>query len=112
MSTVEMLRELEAKATPGPWRGVMRMVEIEDEARPDICTCNTAFFDQWRNDTKWDRPDTEAIANAALIAAMRNAMPALLRVADAAKARFEVWTPETYQELKEALEALEEAHNE
>ena len=61
--------------------------------------------------TAWGRARLAPRPRRTDIAAMRNAMPALLRVADAAKARFEVWTPETYQELKEALEALEEAHN-
>lgn len=32
---------------------------------------------------------------------------ALLRVAEAAKARLEVWTEETYRELQEALAELE-----
>ena len=104
MSTVEILRELEAKATPGPWGQNIAAVNRDwlkgtlQEAVVDASGAPVAVF-------------AENYANAALIAAMRNAMPALLRVADAAKARFEVWTPETYQELKEALEALEESHN-
>ena len=95
MSTVGMLRELEAKATPGPWFWDTRI-----SLRPFTACVDSGYA---------DLPHKEA--DGALIAAMRNAMPALLRVADAAKARFEVWTPETYQELKEALEALEEADN-
>ena len=105
MNTVEMLRELEASATPGPWfcEGFDRYNQ------PVVRNDSLELLSCWHHSV--ESIEREAIENCRLVAAMRNALPALLRVADAAKARFEVWTPETYQELKEALGALEEADN-
>lgn len=90
--TLDDLRALDAAATPGPW-------EV-DETWPDDVVIYTAEDKRWVvNVGNWSRqsaPDThpadsdylrnafEADANdAALIAAARNALPALLAIAEA-----------------------------
>lgn len=57
-------------------------------------------------------------ADAAFIAAAREAVPALIAevrhlrtVVESARARFEVWTPETYAALQSALAKLDEVTN-
>jgi len=83
--TIDQLKELEAKATPGPWEH--RQVDgLNDIATPA----------GWIDDCS---------DNFALIAAMRNAMPALLEVARAAKHAAEYFGS---KDLSNALAKLEE----
>jgi hypothetical protein len=81
MSEIERLRALLAEGTPGPWRrrcwpSPTRMVEIIAAEKPPIVPWS-GFDDSSRTKKGHD-------ANAALIAAAVNAMPALLDVAEAA----------------------------
>jgi hypothetical protein len=79
MKPLEELRELEAKATPGPWEA------IPGGEPPHVIDGQTAFDVLGPYPLQDDAGGgwmTEE--NAALIAAMRNALPALLDVAEAA----------------------------
>ena len=68
MNLLEHLKQLEAGATPGPWRGDVygRVCDADDEQ----------FIDVWRRVHQQD---------VHLIAEMRNALPKLLAVVEAAK---------------------------
>lgn len=101
--SIERLKELEAKATPGPWKFV-----------------NYNGYDQWgsllnkRAGTadSWDSLSTGRVhtANALFIAEMRNALPALLAVVEAAEADMEANIHNDIPvcpRLRAALEALE-----
>ena len=77
--TLRRLRELEAAATSGPW---------VDEGDGCISSVRTGFWnacvcmmERSFHGSDWTNPDRDA----ALIAAMRNALPALLDVAEAAR---------------------------
>ena len=80
MSEIERLRGLLAEGTPGPWRARKwaspRMVEVIAATKPPIVPWS-GFDDSGRTKTEHD-------ANAALVAAAVNALPALLDVAEAA----------------------------
>jgi hypothetical protein len=82
MSEIERLRALLAEATPGPWRARKwpspRMVEVLAVTKPPIVP--------WAGFDDSDRTKTEHDANASLIAAAVNVLPALLDVAEAAQA--------------------------
>ena len=82
MTTIERLRALLAGATPGPWRARKwpspRMVEVLATTKPPIVP--------WSGFDDSDRTLKEHDANAVLIAAAVNALPALLDVAEAARA--------------------------
>jgi hypothetical protein len=104
---IEILRELEAKATPGPWRYTDSDELIVDSERNLLFPC-------WGN-TKlqydYDYSDVLLVPN------MRNALPKLLAVVEAAKEIDEILEdPEsrkeidsfTNQPLRAALAALEE----
>lgn len=97
--TIERLKELEAKATIGPWR-------------------NDFNGDIWHGGKPRDWVGRCSDANAALIASARNALPALIAVAEAAKAASLLWNSGTATDdemcaamrtLASALAALEEA---
>lgn len=77
MSTIEELRALLAAATPGPW-----------EHRQHEGMHALAARDGWAMESEPDDSDDGArvAADFALVAAMRNALPALLDVAEAARA--------------------------
>ena len=74
MTTITSLRALHAAATPGPWR----VGSVSPHGSDDVCVHTVdgkhciAF-------------DCETPNESALIAAMRNALPALLDVAEAAE---------------------------
>ena len=82
MSDIERFRALLAEATPGPWRARKwpspRMVEVLATTKPPIVP--------WSGFDDSDRTLKEHDANAVLIAAAVNALPALLDVAEAARA--------------------------
>jgi hypothetical protein len=98
---IDELERLERAATPGPW-GVVTDGKFGKELQVQppsgvtyICECG------------WDFPDNRA--DAEFIAAARNALPALLRVARAAEATaqgIEEGGPLGLIELRAALEAL------
>lgn len=73
MNTLERLKELEAKATPGPWRSarVAESIEIRQEKfnKPRIAY----LYEVGRSDAEF-------------LVAMRNALPSLLAVVEAAEA--------------------------
>lgn len=100
---LERLKELEAKATPGPWQAVGNGVHAKDRA----IAGEGFLFDH--EGVLCDDDD------ARLIAEMRNALPKLLALAEAAK-KFkkefltrprEIYEPEAI-ELIDAIAALEE----
>ena len=72
MSTVGMLRDLEAKATPGPWEHISPQPPELWDAR---IFAGTRFVGMIGNSDNQDGCDSH---NAALIASMRNALPRLL----------------------------------
>jgi hypothetical protein len=75
VSTIDIgaLRKLLAEATPGPWGSECASVFGPDPDRDSVAECD------------WDqtKPGELEDADAALIAAMRNALPALLDAAEA-----------------------------
>jgi len=79
MTTIERLRALLAEATPGPWRARKwpspRMVEVLATTKPPIVP--------WSGFDDSDRTLKEHDANAVLIAAAVNGLPALLDAAEA-----------------------------
>lgn len=83
MKTIERLKQLLAKATPGPWSGYIQDNDpygplvgiIDDHDTPhDVIRCAETSFDV--------EPST---ANVNLMAETRNALPALLAVVEAAE---------------------------
>lgn len=97
---IDELQRLHEAATKGPWRAIGSLVDGDDSAYIGVAECY--------------RP-----SNAELIAAMRNALPALLRVARAARkvldgSEVDGWhTPlreVDVAELREALGELERDH--
>jgi len=78
MTTIERLRALLDEATPGPWRARKwpspRMVEVLATTKPPIVP--------WSGFDDSDRTLKEHDANAVLIAAAVNALPALLGALD------------------------------
>ena len=77
--TIERLRELEQAATPGPWQSHVdsrRALSVLDGSSIPYRVAAIPKRDYWPLDGAGE-------ANAALIAAMRNALPALLAAADA-----------------------------
>jgi hypothetical protein len=78
--TLEELAALEEKATPGPWKINDRhdQVCVYESNDRDVIVCS---FGNLKNH--------EIAADAALIAAARNALPALLKIARAALACYE-----------------------
>lgn len=82
--TIEKLQALEAKATPGPWE------HRQVDGLNDIAT-STGWIDDCSD-------------NFALIADMRNALPALLEVAKAAKHAAEYFGS---KDLSDAIAKLE-----
>lgn len=77
--TIEELRHLEAVATPGPWEtnvdehdAPYLPVEIKAGRHRSVCTL-------WIDDAPVPDYNREQYSNAALIVAMRNALPELLR---------------------------------
>lgn len=69
------LRRMEAEATPGPWRAIPYDGGGWQVDGPTYCTADCA---------ESGRPQEEA----ELIAAMRNALPHLLRIAEASREQF------------------------
>jgi len=75
MSTLERLRQLEQEATPGEW-------EVDVSA----CSCGAIHRKAIIASNDYNVAVNVPLAtNRALIAAMRNALPGLLRVAEAAE---------------------------
>ena len=105
--TIERLKELDAAATPGPWTLNLgddgQYVETHDRPRG-------------MDPRLWDGivvvvsgPTDEADPDGELIAAMRNALPALLAVAEAAANLFTAkYLSVAMSELDDALAALDE----
>lgn len=77
--TITTLRELEARATKGPW-----IVWAEDVSVHSSTGMRVADIRGWGSLRYKDGGAEEMDANAALIAAARNALPVLLAVAAAA----------------------------
>ena len=80
--TVEQLRQLEQAATPGPWAKDAPMMSQRDERYVGMLPRGDGYMHVMV------APDA---ATAELIAAMRNALPALLDIAEAAR---EVTSPD------------------
>jgi hypothetical protein len=74
MTTIERLRELLEKATPGPWESTDKDGLYANIREPTIEAESGRVADMYD------------LCDAALIVAMRNTLPALLEVAEAAKA--------------------------
>jgi hypothetical protein len=110
MSEIERLRALLAEATPGPWRArkwdAPRMVEVHAATKPPVVP--------WSGFDDSSRTKTEHDANATLIAAAVNALPALLDVAEAAAKSVE-WAdvggllPGDVTDVRAALDRLDGA---
>lgn len=79
---LDELERLEREATPGPW------VDDADDRPGQIRDVLLAYAKQHRVATAWGSAytATNATEDASLIAAARNALPALIRIARAAKA--------------------------
>jgi hypothetical protein len=78
MTTTKRLRALLAEATPGPWRF--------GDAHPDeLVVADSMTLAGATTVVCYGEPDDEGKADAALIAAAVNALPALLDVAEAAR---------------------------
>ncbi len=86
------LSELLAKATPGPWQAAHRqpadVVRVEDEngnhvARLTSIVANSSL--NWTHSDMSAESQAQNLADAALICALRNAAPDLLRVVEAAR---------------------------
>lgn len=102
-TTIERLRELEKKATPGPWFGgvednepygpILGIIDDHDTPREVIRCAETSF-------------DVElSTANVNLMAEVRNALPALLAVVEAAAKLNE--GEDEWKALDAALRSLE-----
>ena len=65
-----------SKHTQGPWYAVGMWVEIEDDDKPDICTCNPSAIEQGH----LYRSAEEIYANARLIAAAPDLLASLEEV--------------------------------
>lgn len=109
--TIEELKQALEAATPGPWR-----VVIDDDGnplsgRPSVCAaeeydCSIVHWDGfvqefWRS----ARGDKEIQANAHLIVEAVNNLPALLKVAEAAKVLTH-YPSGPYHVLRKTLEEL------
>lgn len=116
MKILDKLEELEAVATPAPWKYDCGNNEIEhEESRFGIC-CFSNWSEALSDYKNWTggRPEFPHFHrdNAEYIAAIRNAAPALLRVARAAESLFnpgdspdrEAWNKGI---LRKALDELE-----
>lgn len=66
---------MKTKHTKGNWIAVDGQVELEDDTRPDICTCDPYELGQHR--LKNQPPYSEVCANAQLIAAAPEMLKAL-----------------------------------
>jgi hypothetical protein len=80
---VAELTELLAKATAGPWLVHPLMAWVSPDADPDMPIC------QMRMATDGVSAEPQAAIDAALIAAMKNALPAILSSHEAMRARLE-----------------------
>lgn len=89
---IEELRELEAKATPGPWE----VGETDKYGQQTVGDKFITLLSCWHHSV--ESLEEESIANASLIAVMRNALPRLLSML----------TPPTDAELREAVERHEQ----
>ena len=70
-----------SKHTPWPWYPVGMWVEVDDDDKPDICTCDPKMMEQ----DFLDRNDEEIYANVRLISAapiLLDALKALTEVAE------------------------------
>lgn len=89
---IEELRELEAKATPGPWE----VGETDKYGQQTVGDKFITLLSCWHHSV--ESLEEESIANASLIAVMRNALPRLLSML----------TPLTDAEVREAVERMRE----
>ena len=87
---IEELRELEAKATPGPWE----VGETDKYGQQTVGDKFITLLSCWHHSV--ESLEEESIANASLIAVMRNALPRLLSML----------TPPTDAAVREAVERL------
>lgn len=99
MSTIERLKQLEAGATPGPW-----YYRDSDESICDID--DNILFPGWSN-PKLQGPDNDW-SDVLLVTQMRNALPKLLAVVEAARWQLMDNPEETQKGLEDALAALED----
>jgi hypothetical protein len=93
MTKLDELERLLAKATPGPWARCHDTVVLAEDGFTTVCGLAS--------------DDIGTGADIAAIAALRNLAPKLIAVARAAEARFAVWTKETYDNLRDALDDLD-----
>lgn len=109
MTILTHLKELAKKAAKGPWHvdGPKPMVIDGNIHRVlDKGLFPSAFVPAWDNPGPGEEDGTEeARANAEYIAALLNAAPALLRVAEAAKTYAS--NPEALEEALSALHSLD-----
>lgn len=106
------LRELEQKATPGPWE----YDDTTDQHYDDDGTVTpTGWFRGAVGNVDVGDYNTLSLADAALIAALRNAAPLLLDVVDAVRALVPGWETDSMgyydfdkQAVVDALTALDQ----
>lgn len=82
--TLARLRELDARATKGPWHHSDERLWAEVTSRPDGGGAVIAHVPPGGS-LPFQAQDDQDRATAALISSMRNALPALLTVAEAAR---------------------------
>lgn len=106
MPDLAELRRLEQKATPVPWKNKLALGAGFSAVYEEIGRIADLFIGRRGDVDRYDRPGT-ALDDASLIAAMRNALPALLDVAQTAHAL--IYDGGTARALSEALDRLEDA---
>lgn len=106
-SVIERLRRLEKEATKGPWHSGMACAPDEHPENWD----KYSAIEQDSTGAILDGFECVADSDAALIVAMRNALPLLLRVAEAAERMTPgsdnwAWSDSMMADLHEAVRAL------
>lgn len=102
-SVIERLRRLEKEATKGPWHSGMACAPDEHPENWD----KYSAIEQDSTGAILDGFECVADSDAALIVAMRNALPALLAVAEAASVWVDEGAPDaTYPYDKDLIEAV------
>ncbi len=120
MTTVKAMRNLMAKATPGPWqpphystakkKGDCHCVYVLCDSLMGS-VCDISIEEHKRNEDGWgdNPPPKQARANGLLIASMRNALPALLAVVEAAQSVIKAGSHEELNGAHDRLEAVLDA---
>lgn len=110
---IERLKELEAAATPGPWSTEFRSVNLEDNCQDIEKLKAEMWLGGYVVGPEEPGRGVFTAVDTAFIAEMRNALPKLLAVVEAAK--WQKYVSEQNgdylcQDLEDALAALED-HN-